>query len=203
MIAICIPSRGLVHSRTLEHIMDNIFPVENDFEFFFSHDLPIPECFNDVTERAIEAGADYIWYVEEDMGFPDGTFDYLLMMMKNCDAATLDYPVTDHHNAISDSVLGKPIFGTGCLLIKVDALKDVLPFRSDVEYRVNSNTTGTRDPHSVYGHHDVHMSVQLQDKGYEVGIAPMKGWQYRLKELGQNRTNVGYHKITKLQSHTR
>ena len=49
-VAVILPSRGLMFSKTAEEIINNVKGVPH--KFFFSHKRPIPECFEIPTEEA-------------------------------------------------------------------------------------------------------------------------------------------------------
>jgi hypothetical protein len=56
-----------------------------------THDLPIPDCHEIATELGLATGADYLWFVEEDMVPPA---DALLASLElEADIAAMQYPV--------------------------------------------------------------------------------------------------------------
>ena len=70
-IARCTPSRGLVHSRTEQTADTARMWAElhgHTWRNFWTHNLPIPNCFNNVVMRAYNWGADLIWILEEALG---------------------------------------------------------------------------------------------------------------------------------------
>ena len=73
--AVCIPSRGTIHSRTIETVMANVADAERAGHVFcglvLTHDLPIPDCDEVVAQRGMDSGADALWFVEEDVVPPD------------------------------------------------------------------------------------------------------------------------------------
>jgi hypothetical protein len=57
----------------------------------FTHDLPIPDCHERVTELGMATGAEYLWFVEEDTVPPADALTASLAL--NADVAAVDYPV--------------------------------------------------------------------------------------------------------------
>src|SRR5581483_9615394 len=73
--AVCICSRGLIHSRTLESIEQNLRPARARGEVWlteYTHDKPIPEAQNAVVEQALIWDPEWILFVEEDNMLPIG-----------------------------------------------------------------------------------------------------------------------------------
>lgn len=187
-LAVCIPSRGLINSRTISSVLDNLKTIEN-WSLFFTHDLPIPDCFNTLVADALEWGADYIWFVEEDMLIYEDTL--IKMIEANKDIVTVDYPVTETAHAV---VRGKFTYcGTGCTLVSRGVLEKTGEFRSNIEYLLPNFT-----PHEVksvgYGRHDVDFCIKAQRAGYDIHVIGNAG-QYKLKQLGQSKTNKGRHEF--------
>ena len=50
MIAVILPSRGLIFSRTADEILQNLKDIPH--KIYFSHRKPIPDCFNEPVEEA-------------------------------------------------------------------------------------------------------------------------------------------------------
>lgn len=198
MIAVCVPSRGLIHSRTVEHINNNLQGYE--YKMYMSHDLPIPDCFNDTVGRALSEEPSYVWIVEEDMGFSDDTFDSMMFEIRSHDAVLLDYPVKKGIMSVNYRDDGTLDYGgVGCLLIRPEAIKDVMPFSSSFIYTVGSDEPKPANPdRKVYGKQDVHLYKTLFNKGYDTYVMPQKAWQYRVVQYGEQKTNKGYHDIEHL-----
>ena len=98
-IARCTPSRGLVHSRTEQTAdMARQWAEHKGHEWanYWTHDLPIPDCFNVITQRAHAWGADLIWILEEDIAleFPTLALHAMLSAIEDgADVAIVDYTV--------------------------------------------------------------------------------------------------------------
>lgn len=163
-----------------------------DFKLFLTHDKPIPDCFNDLTERAIEWGATHIWYVEEDMAFPKDTLDRLIN--SKAAVATIDYPVSDKYNVVDqeDGVYNK--FGTGCTLIEVTTFgRAGREWRSDISY-ILPDWRPIQTKGREYGQQDVDFAQRCKQAGVTVKVVG-KGNQYRVIKQGEGHTNQGWHEI--------
>lgn len=93
MIAICLPSRGLVFSKTMESVVNGIKTLTaNGYEtsLFMSHDLPIPQSHNHCVELALQWGAHKkLIFIEEDHYlFPDA---WLELAKSDFDVTTMQY----------------------------------------------------------------------------------------------------------------
>lgn len=202
MIAIILPSRGLMQSRTADDILRNIEGLP--YKFYFAHRRPIPECFEEPTELALaDEDITHLWFVEDDMQLPDDTLTRMLEF--NEDVVTCDYPVTkDGKGAVFYDTSGKVVyFGTGCTLIHRRVF-DLLPrpyFRTDkvwtpLNYGASVKFVGNKksDKHAGYGLHDVNFGIELFKRRIPVHVAGKVG-QYKLVRWGDSGTNKGQHQI--------
>jgi hypothetical protein len=90
-VAIILPSRGLMFSRTAEEVLANHKSVPS--RLFFAHKRPIPDCFEIPTLEALaDEDITHLWYVEDDMALPPNILR--TMLDANEMAVTADYPVT-------------------------------------------------------------------------------------------------------------
>lgn len=190
MIAVCLPSRGLIHSRTMECVLRDV--KGHDVEFFFSHNLPIPDCFNEITNRALGGGANRLWFVEEDMYFPEGTLDKLIR--SEARVATIDYPVSEDFSVWLEQNGEVMRFGTGCTLIDRSVFEEIgSKWRSNVEF-VLPNWQPNNVNHQTYGLHDIEFAQRCRKAKIKVECVG-RGNQYRLATSGKTSTNQGYHEI--------
>lgn len=194
-LAICLPSRGLIHSRTIQHLWDELKTGVAQYEIFITHDLPIPECFNHLTKQALAWGADKLWFIEEDMQFPKCTLQKLLDA--DTPVSTINYPVSEKYDVvdIENGVINK--IATGCTLIDAEVFEKVGEWRSDIRYSL-PDWTPFETNQIGYGQHDVHFTQRCKQEGIEISIVG-EGNQYRVKQLGQERINVGFHDIRTLK----
>lgn len=93
MIGVCLPSRGLVFSRTMQSVIDGMQALNKigiATSFHISHDLTIPESHNFVVEQALQHTAvKKIFLMEEDnFLFPDA---FVELATSDFDIATIQY----------------------------------------------------------------------------------------------------------------
>ena len=198
-IAVILPSRGLMFSRTADEILRNLRGF--NYKFYFSHRKPIPECFEDPTREALkDESTTHIWFVEDDMIIPDNTLWDMYAMDK--EVVTCDYPVTKKGKGAVFSVDNEVVFcGTGCLLIKrevFDKLKSPY-FRSDIRwtplnYGKTVKLVASINEKDGYGLHDVTFGIKLYKAGIPIHVFSTIG-QRKLIELGKAGSNKGAHKI--------
>jgi hypothetical protein len=91
------PSRGLVHSLTAEAVMANVdqaVAAGHEFRGWrLTHGLPIPDCHERVTEMGMATGAEYLFFVEEDMVPQPGSLPALIALQSKAPVTCIDYPV--------------------------------------------------------------------------------------------------------------
>lgn len=203
-IAVILPSRGLVFSRTADELLQNL--TGYDYDIFFAHGLPIPLCFNKPLKTILNASNDYshVWLVEDDMCLPDGTLDSLLLL--DSPVATMDYPVTKSgQGAVFSDKERRVIFcGTGCTLVKIEAFDELSEpyFRTDIRWTATNYGDFIRltamkiDNPSLpgYGLHDTNFGIKLWQAGIPISVAGRVG-QRKLIKLGEAGTNEGAHQI--------
>lgn len=216
-IAVVTPSRGLVHSRTIEAVMSNIAEATAAGHlvtgWYLTHDLPIPDCAERAAELGLASGADVIWFVEEDV-IP---LDHALLAMLPfvgypparglCDAIAVDYPVgatEDGWGCIVKSDAGEVLWcGLGCTLFRREVFER-LPrpwFRDDIQFvRRNDHWEARPTPHAPqhrYGQHDIALSFALREAGMRIEQVPgMTASHAHLEALGAQGTNLGCHQIS-------
>lgn len=203
-VAVIVPSRGLMFSKTAEEIVNNVKGVPH--KFFFSHKRPIPECFEIPTEEALaDPEVTHLWYVEDDMILPD---EHLLKVMLNeyADVVTCDYPTSDDgRGAIFKDKAGQVIFGgLGCTLVSRTILEKMKPpyFRTDIKWIPSNHgsfvkLTGFKGKakSDEYGKQDVNFYMQAHKVGAQISEYPLHLGQRKLVKLGQSGTNDGAHHI--------
>lgn len=187
-------------SQTADELLQNLEGF--DYDIFFAHGLPIPECFNVPLTRALRGSYTHIWFVEDDMIIPEDTLSAMLIF--DAPVMTCDYPVNKKGQGVvfSDKA-GKVVFtGTGCLLVKrevFDTLKKPY-FRTDIKWGIANygdfiRFTANEIPNlDGYGLHDVTFGMKLWQAGIPISVAGSIG-QRKLKALGKPGTNEGAHQI--------
>lgn len=199
-IGVIFPSRGLVFSRTAEELLTNLQGFKH--EIFFSHKKPIPECFNDPLEWALQdKEVTHIWIVEDDMVLPPNILQEMVAQDKA--VVAVDYPVNKDGRGSVFTVKKQIIFcGTGCLLVKrevFDELKRPI-FRTDIRWRMkNYGDFIKMSSHQVeeegYGLHDINFCMALYERGIPIHELPIKLSQRKLISLGKAGSNNGAHNI--------
>lgn len=209
-LAVCIPSRGLIHSRTIESVEENLKNLDSAWEVgrFFSHDLPIPDAQNDITQRAFDWGADFFWFVEEDnLIYPD-TLSKMLeaMVIHFCGAVAVDYPVGEKNYSTVAKKDGKVMWsGFGCTLVARMVFEQLEKpwFRTDVSYKIKGDESKMEFEEvnviNKYGGHDIHFGVSLSK--LNIPIYELENTicgHLRVDFYGQRGINNGRHKIVLL-----
>lgn len=201
-IGVIFPSRGLVFSRTAQELLDNLKGY--DYEIFFSHGRPIPDCFETPLQMALfDANITHIWIVEDDMVLPKDILKKLLAVDKA--VVTADYPITkEGRGSVFRDASKKVLFcGTGCLLIKREVFNELKSpyFRSDTKWNVKNYgkyikfTAVHNESGDGYGLHDITFCFELNDLNIPIHVIPTKLGQRKLVELGKSGTNNGAHQI--------
>ena len=200
-LAICIATRGLVHSRTVESVLKNIQETNFICKFFFTHDLSIPDAQNKLVQDALDWGADYLWFVEEDMLIPDDTFSKMYQM--GGQVVAVDYPVGEkRYNCIARKQ-GQILWsGLGCTLFRREVFEIIPPpwFEINKTVRITNE-----DPFEYvidekvsykYGGHDILFGLKCREKG--VVIVQLEGitaGHIKPVESGKSGYNDGIHKF--------
>ena len=178
-IGFCIPSRALVHSRT----MQDVIACSNGYNvnWYFSHGNPIPDCFNIIVEEAVRDKNDYIFIVEDDMKLPHDILKKLLSA--NVDIALADYPVKKDKHTVAWSAKGEFLYGgVGCVLIKFKVFKIKLTppyFRTDYGYTLDMEQVS---PMGNHGLQDVDFYQQCKWANCSIAVIDTPVGHYYLKE---------------------
>lgn len=216
---VCTPSRGLIHSRTVEAVMAGIATAvaagHESRGWIVSHDLPIPDCHERVFELGMATGADVLWSIEEDMVPPAGAL--LASIELGADIAAMQYPVglpsgmvdvkgkaaTGTFNCLQASPGG--VFdwcGLGCTLISRRVF-EALPrpwFATDKTYEVwhFGNVKTTRnivDNPFDYGGEDVNFGQRVTELGFVIRQVPGMAGHALLLNWGTYAVQDGRHGI--------
>jgi len=193
------PSRGLVFSQTVEDVLREVRSVGCEWDIFFAHSHPIPDCFNLPAAAALRWGADWVWFVEEDMVLPPGVLEALLIA-QGCVVAA-DYPVQDGLLAVQRDSEGRVLYtGTGCLLVYSDALTGLLPFTAEYQFeRHGDRMVRVPAAEGAYGLHDVELGLRLYEAGTPITVIDVLCGQRRVVREAAPKTNVlGWHDIREL-----
>lgn len=199
-LAVILPSRGLMFSETAEELLENLTGYE--YDIFFSHGRPIPQCFEKPLTEALRGDYTHIWIVEDDMILDRDVLDSMLIM--DSPVVTMDYPVDKKGQGVvfSDKA-GRVLFtGTGCILIKRQVFDKLSKpyFRTDIKWgvanygkfiRLTANSISNLEG---YGLQDVTFGLKLWKAEIPISVAGKVG-QRKLIALGKVGSNNGAHKI--------
>ena len=202
LIAVCIPTRGIVFTEVMQGVFDNL--AGRKAVLLTTTDEGLPDCMNDLAERALAAGASHLWIVEEDTVPPAGVLDALLAA--DAPLVACDYPVGTSHTCFGFDDDGLLWTGFGCTLIKASVFAQVeRPW-----FECNMNMTivprdglyyFTADEHTVNrrGGHDLSFCTKMKRAGLE--RHGLKGWECRhlkLKSWNTAPANKACHDIAAL-----
>jgi hypothetical protein len=203
---ICLCSRGLIHSRTLKSIW-RVLPRDwrPNWELLTTDDLPIPEAQTSITQEALALDPSWIFYVEEDMGLPDGILED--MIAQGNPVVTVDYNIGRYdeqlkkwittQKSIRRSEDGKiRICGMGCLLVNAEVFGSLKrPWFDTFQLSKEGGIHGVK---VQYGGQDCWFSRRIIDAGIEIGEVKADCKHYRLEDPGSIKSNDGVHKVIEL-----
>lgn len=202
-IAVILPSRGLVFTRTLEWIEKQ--REKYLLTVYYSHDLPIPECFNKLVCKALKNGHTYLLFLEEDIVPPHDALDRLIKGMDGGQITCIDYPFRGGLNNVSKDHDGRILScGTGCTLV-CRGVFDILEkpyFRSNMRYDYLTKKWSRVKPHEVYGLHDMWFTFQARHCGCTIVQVKGECKHLGLTALGKPTVNDGCHQIDERQKIT-
>ncbi len=203
-LAVVLPSRGLMFSETLEELLGELEGFK--YEIYFAHERPLPECFNEPTERALSNPDVFaVLFCEDDMIIPKGILRK--MFDKAYPVVALDYPFQQNGDS---TVLHDPEgfafwTGTGFLLVARQVLENIprpiWKTGSTFDPFIDKDTIHfwPRELEGVhYGLHDLNFGLTLYSAGMPIMVMEETAGQRKLKELGKKRTNKGAHEIYEL-----
>lgn len=203
-LAVVLPSRGLMFSETFEELLGELEGI--DHEIYFAHERPLPEAFNEPTERALADDDVFaVLYCEDDMIIPKGILKE--MFAKNYPVVALDYPFKQNGDATTlHDPEGMAFWtGTGFILIARQVLdnmpKPIWRVGRTFDPAVDSDTIHfwPRDLEGVhYGLHDLNFGLTLYSAGLPIMVMDKTAGQRKLKELGKALSNNGAHEIEEL-----
>lgn len=206
-IAVCIPSRGLIHSRTIETVIANLNELpekEAIIRLFLTHDRPIPEAQNKLVERAKKWGANLFWFCEEDNFIPQGTLLKMIRFLftNDCGVVAVDYPVGEKRCSTIARKNGEILWtGLGCTLVRREVFDKLNKpyFRTDRTFRIIS-----KDPLELleervpnkYGGQDIWFGMSCKKAGIPIYQLPdIIAGHIKPKLIGKNGTNGGFHEF--------
>jgi len=203
-LAVVLPSRGLMFSRTFEELLGEL--KDFNYRIFWSHARSLPDCFNIPTEQALADPEVFaVLFCEDDMIIPKGILNK--MFKSKYPVVALDYPFQQNGDA---TVLHDPNgmaywSGTGFLLVAREILenipKPIWQTGRTFDPFVDKDTLHfwpRKLTKVFYGLHDLNFGLTLYSSG--VPVLPMieTAGQRKLVRLGATGTNQGAHEIKEL-----
>jgi hypothetical protein len=188
-------------SETAQELLENLEGYQ--YEIFFAHGLPIPDCFEVPLQKALKKNNfTHYFFVEDDMILPDDTLNAMFLM--DAPVVTCDYPVdTKGQGVVFQDRESRVVFtGTGCLLVKREVFDKLSTpyFRSDIKWGIKNHGDFLRLTANVmpnlesYGIHDVTFGIKLWQAEIPISVVGNIG-QRKLVSLGKAGSNDGAHKI--------
>jgi len=203
-LAVVIPSRGLMFSKTFEELLRELKGF--DVRFYWAHQKSLPECFNEPTERLLKDDDVFAaLYVEDDMIIPRGVLRR--MLNKKYPVVALDYPFRQNGDATTLHDPNGMAFwtGTGFLLVARQVLenipKPIWRTGSTFDPFIDTDTLHfwPRKLDGVYyGLHDLNFGLTLYSAGMPVMVMEQTAGQRKLRKLGERNSNKGVHDIEEL-----
>lgn len=209
MIAVCIPTRGIVYTEVMQGVVENC--TGREWTLLTTIDEGLPECMNHLADRALDSGADWLWIVEEDTVPPPGVLD--AMLNANVDYIAVDYPLGDGHTCIGFTNAHAPEVawtGLGCTLIRASVFSRI----SRPYFACTGNLTVVKhrglafftpnDKPNTRGGHDLYLGKALRAAGVTLHVLPdvecrhikMNGWNAQP-------ANIACHDIKQVPAITR
>jgi hypothetical protein len=210
-LTLCIPSRGLLHSRTIEAVDKALIysgyqlrDLGLTWDRYISNDKPIPDAQNYVIEQALFSGADFIWMIEEDIKPEENTLSVLWEELQRLglDFIAAKYKLKSLQDSFALSSAGKMLYsGIGCCLMRATLFNSLQrPW-----FQTNKNYTYTSDSEvlkqsgprfeSEYGGQDIDFFAKLNNAKVKFGLSDHWVKHLVVKEYGQPNTNQGCHLI--------
>lgn len=192
MIAICVPTRGLLFTEVAQTIQQITHQI--DSIVIYSWDKPIPDAHNELVERALMFDVSHILFIEEDTVPPPNAI--IDMVKANDDIVCVDYGVNGY-SCTAKARNGEILWcGLGCTLIKRKVFEQ-LPrpwFRNDKVFRLNDRKWV--DNPAKYGGQDIWFSQQARQKGFNIKQIDGEARHLKLDSLGAPEWNHGLHMIS-------
>lgn len=185
-------------SETLAEVLREVRSIGCEWDVFFSHSRPIPDCFNEPVTAALRWGASHVWVVEEDMILPEGVLTDLIAA--GAPFAVADYPVRGGMSVHRDGDGAVMWAGTGCLFADANAMRDEAPFTAEFQFELRGGLW-VKVPASpgAYGLHDIEFGLRLHTRGEPLHVIDRVCGQRYVARPAAVGTNVqGWHDVREL-----
>jgi len=196
IIAIGLPTRGIIDTLTIESIIKNVQGY--DVRWIFTHDKPLPDSREYVTDEFLNSDADYILWVDDDVVMPDGFLDKMVELADENTMATGSYFMQNGKQSAHFEGEHVTQCGFGCVLIH----RNVYNGTPKPWYKTNlvkiiagGEERWIVDERRAWGGEDIWFYHQAIDNaGFKIKLAGLVG-HLRIKSWGDKYLNNGCHEI--------
>lgn len=185
-ITIGVPNYGEVKTEMMMSLIPNLFVAYDDHGHKIQYELECPAgCHsyknrNKIVLSALQSKSDYVFMVDTDMVFPDGTLQRLLKDKKDivgCAYNKRAFPLTPIHNMFRED-MPQELFKvnatpSGVLLIKTDVLRVLPPPWFAVEWIEGLEFVGP----------DVYFCRKAEKYGYSIWVDA----RIEVKHIGEHK----------------
>lgn len=202
-----IPSRGLIHSRTIESVEKNLRYMEESYRqswmTLYSHRRPIPDAQNWAISAALIQNPRWIWMVEEDIVVPYGRLQELQEMMEEekVKVVASTYRLEGGQDVHYISEKGELLFtGLGCVLFDTSLFHQLKsPWFRTEQYSIDGEDLRRLPEKAQYGGQDVNLFLRLREEGISWALHDGIVGHLRVVSQGKSGTNQGVHNIIAIQ----
>lgn len=192
-----IPTRGLVHARTIESLRENGI---TEFEVIYGY--PLPESHNEAVKRTLTDYVEYVLFVEDDMEIPPHTIEK--MVKCNAPIVVVPYPMDNGYSTVCTKD-GEVLWGgLGCTLIKQSVFRAIPEpwFEVNHSWRIEDPFELTRiENPNKYGGHDINFFLKAREYGFIASrLQGIEATHLRVKSVERSdRTQHGVYEIYALE----
>ena len=200
---VCVCSRGLMMSRTAESIDRNKENMSGLWVTEYTHEDPIPDAQNNVTEKALARKPEWIWYVEEDVVPPFKALNKMVRhsIAENIPVISAWYGLDGGLKTYEKSNDGTLLFsGLGCLLVKAEVFTQLEKpyFRTDSTWTADLHEgklirSHDRGESINYGKQDIHFWGTLFENEIKSALLNIECLHLAVAKYGEPNDNNGVH----------
>jgi len=184
-IAVLMPSRGVLAGKTMEAVLRALRGYQHDI--FWTHGLPLPECFNALSKRVLDGDYTHGLFAEEDVVIPENAL--ALMLEVNTDITAINYEIRVPHTPEGRRPLSSYYYmgellwlSLGCTLIRREVFEKMPAPWFEVDKHIVAINDGSkpngwrlgtrpRDP-KEYGGQDSYFCYKALQLGFTLGEVP-------------------------------